>query len=186
MNATLLRVKALRKMECAQVDPCSGAHLLVNVENGCAAAMMNRITGIRYVLRMCSVGNIHCIPATVRNGRNIIDRSRFNRIALHPTRVAAFKRIEVYRVGRIANGVSCDGCILPKHAVLITIFPVAAWRMAALQGIIINDHGPGLQVAFPWYKSIRSGIFQHGQQIGQYKRGRQQIFHHTEKPCPLP
>ena len=52
--------------------------------------------------------------------------------------------------------------------------------------IIIDDHLVGLRVTFPRDKHVRTRVLEHGDEIGQDERGRDQILHGEEEPRSLP
>ena len=54
---------ALREVECAEIDPGTATHLLIDAEMSLDATMLDRIVGIGNAVRQSLVGNINGIVA---------------------------------------------------------------------------------------------------------------------------
>ena len=181
-NHTVECIAALVKVECAQVDPCSSAHALVDGKLGCFSLVVDDVFRIGHTLGQTLVAYVDSILAC------------FGQVGLIAYLAMVFLLggfcLPYSSVGKgilIVFIKSSSGC----ETYGITVFPFFTIDglniIRAFEGIIVvDDHFMLLPVTLTWSEDNGSGILQHGYEVGHHDGLREEVLGSAEEVGALP
>ena len=166
----------------SEINPCSSAHLLVNGELGACSSVIYGIACVRRAVCESPVRDVNGIPALFGDVGNPFGAafSSFPDTFRHSAG-PFLKRI--FKIDIVRAQVSESGTFSRAPAVRCRVFDVVRVVPAS---VVIDDNFCCLYVTLARDQHIRTGIFEHRNQIRQHKTLRIQIFYGLEGPCTLP
>ena len=174
--------------EGAQVHPCAATHLLVHVQEGGAAQVMDRIACVVGAVEQGGVAYVDGVLAFFRNVRApeglglVLSRTGGGNHAgrAHLEGIVG-AGVALFGIGKTG----ADGLPFTLFFILAlqTHFGVPAGRKAR---VVVADHFPALGIALARGEHHRAGVLQHGNQEGEYVALRIKVFHGGVGGAPLP
>ena len=155
-------MKALLEMEGSQVDPRTATHTLVDDELRGTTRMVHLVMRLRRALRQSLVGDIDRIVAILWDIRHPMSLRGLLFRRLHLTAGTHPKRLVTLHVHFLLVGEACGIAPHPD-----AVLPVQLLVEIVSVRVIVDDHLVVLDITLPRQKNGRTGILQHGGNIGQ-------------------